>query len=159
METARHWSFERVEASHIHTIRTRVLRPNYPEGMLCIYPQDELEGVEHWAANDTTGRARACITFMSNPSPHALEEPGVQLRGMAVDDGLRGHGLGARLLDAALTGVALSFSPARIVWCNARVGALSFYDRAGFEQWGELFFIPEAGDHYVMWRHLPTLIS
>ncbi len=148
----------RAQADALWELRTRVLRPAWEPGRLCVYPEDGLEGTAHWVA--TRGdRVVGCVTLMrGRPSPHAPAEEAIQLRGMAVSPELQGQGVGARLLEAALSQIAVEWSPLEVIWCNARVKALSFYARAGFTQWGEEFFIPEAGDHYVMWRALPRVV-
>jgi predicted GNAT family N-acyltransferase len=40
-----------------------------------------------------------------------------------------------------------------LVWCNARVAAFSFYERAGFAARGEIFDA-EGVEHIAMWRTL-----
>ncbi len=148
----------RAEASEVWALRTKVLRPAYEAGRLCVYPEDEQEGTSHWAA--WSGEAViGCVTLMWRPSPLAPSEVAIQLRGMAVSPERQGEGVGARLLSAVLAEAAWSYAPARVVWCNARVGAMSFYASAGFEEWGGRFSIPEAGDHYVMWRELPVALA
>ena len=41
------------------------------------------------------------------------------------------------------------------VFCNARVPARSFYERAGFHACSEVFELPPIGPHLVMERELP----
>ena len=42
---------------------------------------------------------------------------------------------------------------AELVWCNARVPALSLYERSGFVAASEQFEVPQIGPHVVMeWR-------
>ena len=38
-----------------------------------------------------------------------------------------------------------------LVWCNARVAATSFYERAGFVGRDDLFDLPGIGVHRRMW--------
>jgi len=42
----------------------------------------------------------------------------------------------------------------RLLWCNARVVALGFYERLGFVTEGPEFDIHPIGPHYVMTRQL-----
>jgi ribosomal protein S18 acetylase RimI-like enzyme len=75
-----------------------------------------------------------------------------QLRGMAIEPKLQGRGYGRQLLTACVEQVAQQGG--RLLWCNARTGAVGFYRAAGFEVAGPEFVIPDVGPHYVMLRYL-----
>ena len=40
------------------------------------------------------------------------------------------------------------------IWCNARVVALDFYLKMGYEIYGSVFELPEIGPHYRMYKRL-----
>lgn len=71
-----------------------------------------------------------------------------RIRGMATVPEARGRGAGTAVL-SALAEYAVSGGATRI-WCNARIGARSLYERAGFRVVSERFEIPKIGPHYVM---------
>jgi GNAT superfamily N-acetyltransferase len=74
------------------------------------------------------------------------------LRGMATDAHLRRTGIGAAVLQCAID-LAAERSPVRLFWCNARVPALAFYQRHGWQIASPQFEIPTAGPHHKMfWR-------
>ncbi len=75
-----------------------------------------------------------------------------QLRGMAVGAAHQGTGAGNALLGAGIE--RLRQAGGSLLWCNARVRALGFYLKAGFEICSAEFAIPEAGPHFVMARRL-----
>ncbi len=75
---------------------------------------------------------------------------GWRLRGMATEADVRGAGFGTALLAAAIEHVAASGG--RELWCNARLVAVGFYQRAGFGVVSEEFDIPGIGPHVVMAR-------
>jgi predicted GNAT family N-acyltransferase len=77
---------------------------------------------------------------------------GWRLRGMATDPEVRGAGFGTALLAACMDQVASEGGDE--LWCNARVGAAAFYQRAGFEVVSEEFEVPGIGAHVVMSRPL-----
>jgi len=78
-----------------------------------------------------------------------LAEPGSwRIRGMASAPESRGRGYGAAVLDA-LVAHARQRGATRI-WCNARIGARTLYERAGFRVVSDVFELPEIGPHYVM---------
>ena len=69
---------------------------------------------------------------------------------MATDAAVRGAGFGAALLAACIEHAAASGGGE--LWCNARLVAVEFYRRAGFEVVSEEFDIPGIGPHRVMAR-------
>jgi GNAT superfamily N-acetyltransferase len=75
-----------------------------------------------------------------------------RVRGMATAPRARGKGAGTAVLQA-LVRHAEACGASR-VWCNARVPARSFYERAGFRVVSEEFEIPQIGTHVVMERML-----
>ena len=86
----------------------------------------------HLGARDADGTIVGIATISPQDCPWAPDRPGAwRLRGMATADELRGRGVGALVLAAAACVTRASTAP-RLVWCNARVGALVFYGRAGF---------------------------
>ena len=75
---------------------------------------------------------------------------GWRLRGMATDPGVRGAGFGAALLAWCIEHAAAAGGSE--VWCNARMVAVDFYRRFGFQVVSEEFDIPGIGPHVVMAR-------
>lgn len=91
-----------------------------------------------------------CASLMRN----AWEgEPAYQLRGMATEPAHQGHGYGTRLLDGIEADLRAEGS-VRVLWCNARVAAAGFYERAGWTAVGEAFMIPGVGPHRKMFKRL-----
>ncbi len=74
---------------------------------------------------------------------------------MATTAAVRGSGAGRRLLQACFQHVRAGGGG--LLWCNARLVALGFYERMGLEREGELFELPGIGPHYVMCRWLAQL--
>lgn len=60
-----------------------------------------------------------------------------QFRKFAVDDSLQNMGIGRQMLEH-ITQFAKT-NGAKRLWCNARVSAIGFYLKAGFEHTGQLF--------------------
>lgn len=71
-----------------------------------------------------------------------------RVRGMATKPQARGRGAGTLILKA-LVQHAVAHDATR-VWCNARVRALTLYERAGFVVASEEFEPPDIGPHYRM---------
>lgn len=72
------------------------------------------------------------------------------LRSMATRADVRNGGIGRAVLDAALAYVAERGGAA--MWCNARVPAVAFYERAGFCTFGDVWTEDHIGPHIKMWR-------
>jgi len=75
-----------------------------------------------------------------------------QLRGMATSDGSQGNGYGKLLLQEAEA--ILKNKDIDIIWCNARVVAIDFYKKMGYQVMSDVFEAPQIGPHYVMFKKL-----
>jgi predicted GNAT family N-acyltransferase len=115
---------------------------------------DQFADAVHLAAVDDDGSVRAACLLLPRAYPLAPDaQDAWQLRGMATEAAYRGRGLGMQLLAAAIEHV--SAMHARLVWCEARVSAVSFYARHGFSVEGEEFLHAETGiPHRYMRRAL-----
>jgi GNAT superfamily N-acetyltransferase len=71
---------------------------------------------------------------------------------MATEPSARRRGVGAALLEACVDHVVAE-APGEL-WANARLGALDFYVRAGFDVVSDRFDIPGIGPHVVVRRLL-----
>ena len=67
---------------------------------------------------------------------------------MATAEDKRGQGIGTAVLRAVLAYVARHGGG--LLWCNARVSARSFYERAGFVSRGDVWDEPDLGPHVKM---------
>lgn len=117
-----------ISASDTHPLRTSVLRRG------TVSSEVTFDGDEHgFHLGAFDGAALIGISSWL-PLEHA---PGFRLRGMATDPTRRGEGIGAHLLTA---GVAIATDRgATVVVANARVSALGFYLRHGFETVGDVY--------------------
>lgn len=138
----------RVTAEDIRPLRHKVLRPGqaYLETR---YPGDDA-GL-HFGAFD----GDRLVGIASLYEEDRVDGPagGWRLRGMATDPDVRGAGFGAALLTGCLETVAEAGGTE--VWCNARMSAVGFYRRAGFEVVSEEFDVAGIGAHVVMSRPVP----
>jgi predicted GNAT family N-acyltransferase len=133
-------------------LRRRVLRP-HQEGEAVVLPGDDDARAAHLGARDDEGAIVGVASVMPETCPWAPERRDTwRLRGMATAEGHRGAGIGSELLRAAVAHVHAQGGT--LVWCNARVGALAFYEREGFVVAGERYVDPELGPHVPMQREL-----
>jgi len=130
-------------------LRWRILRAGLPREM-ADFPGDDEPQTRHIAACDGLNAVVGCASFMQRRWQNA---PAWQLRGMAVDEGRRSLGIGARMLAFAEQILARDgFSDQ--LWCNARTPATAFYQRQGWAKVGEEFIVETAGPHFKMIKTL-----
>jgi len=111
-------------------------------------------GTFHLAARTVAGLLVGVVRFSPAACPW---RPGArapwQLRGMATDPAVRGTGSGRALVAEGLARVEAQGGD--LVWCDARVAAVGFYQRMGFTVVTEEFDKPEGGPHRGMVVELP----
>ena len=86
-------------------------------------------------------RNAGCATFLMS---QWKGDPAWQLRGMATAPEVRGAGVGAALL-AEAENVLRDRASIRLLWCNARLIAIGFYERQGWAIASEEFLTPGVG--------------
>jgi len=134
-----------VEPALLHELRLRVLRPGQPPSSVD-HDYDRRPQVFHAAALEADGKVVGCATFYPEPSPDG--RAGWRLRAMATAPEVRGKGYGARVLRFGIDEVRARGG--KLVWCNARSGAVWFYERLGFAVVSDEFELSPIGPHYVM---------
>lgn len=129
----------------IFALRHAELRPNRPAATAC-FDGDHAPDTHHFGAFDDSGAAIGCASFMAVPR-HG--RPAHQLRGMATRADLTRRGIGAALLRHGMAGVVAAHGP-RFWWCNARLGAVAFYQAQGWRVASEVLEIFDVGPHVEM---------
>ncbi|MDQ1662558.1 MAG: hypothetical protein QOJ68_2538 [Blastococcus sp.] len=136
-------TIEDSDAETTYPLWRDVLREGRPVARL-----EDPAGTFHLAARTADGRLVGVVRF--SPAPCPWQEAGApwQLRGMATDPAVRGAGAGRALVAEGLARVAALGGD--LVWCDARIGAVGFYERMGFAVVTEQFDKPEGGLHRGM---------
>ena len=98
------------------------------------------------------GRLNCVGSFIGVNSNLFLEKEQYQLRGMASAFEAQGKGYGKYLLSEAES--ILRKNNVKIIWCNARVTAVNFYKKMGYQVKGTEFNVPEVGKHFVMYKNI-----
>jgi ribosomal protein S18 acetylase RimI-like enzyme len=145
---------QRITAQETYPLRLKVLR----DGLQlrdCVFEGDDLPDTWHVASfldGEIVGIASLLHRPLATVYGGAGGDGGWQLRGMATDPCVRGKGFGSPLVSACIE--YAKENGGTYVWCNARIGALGFYERLGFEILSEEFDIHGVGPHRVMRRKL-----
>jgi GNAT superfamily N-acetyltransferase len=140
-----------VTGAEVRPVRQRVLRPHQKESAL-VYSGDAAPETLHAGAFVDGELVGIASIFLEPPEYNVTHPAAWRLRGMATLPEHRGLGIGRELLTACLRHA--SAESGRLVWCNARVTAIGFYRRMGFEQLGSVFELPGIGPHVLMERPL-----
>lgn len=131
-------------------VRQAVLRPGKPVET-CHFDGDNLHTTHHYGLfNDA--QLVAVITVLENPLKNFDEQRQFQIRGMAVLDEFRGKGYGDDLL--LYTENQIKSQNGDLIWFNARITAVGFYEKSGYQTLGPAFEITDVGQHYVMFKKL-----
>ncbi len=139
-----------VEAELLHPLRLRVLRPGQPPSSVAQF-YDHVPNSIHVGAFNPAGDVVACGSFYPEPfEPYGQIEGRVawRLRAMASAPEVRGEGYGARALRFGIAEVRRRGGD--LLWCNARIGAVGFYEHLGFRIGGDEFDYPGIGPHFPM---------
>jgi predicted GNAT family N-acyltransferase len=142
---------DEVAAEVTHALRRAVLRP---DGGDVVWAGDEDPATFHLAARMPDGRVVGVVRFSPAACPWRRAERPWQLRGMATDATVRGAGAGRALMVAGLDAVAARGGD--LLWCDARVAAVGFYERMGFTVVTEPYDKPGIGPHLGMLVPLPA---
>lgn len=135
----------RIPTEATYDLRSRVLRPGRPIEVVH-YPHDGRS--VHFGVLEGS-RVISVVTTHAEDFPGFPQVRGQwRIRGMATDPEFQGKGVGALGLKALLDWARSEKIP--LIWCNARIRAVPFYERHGFTIESELFEIPDIGPHYVM---------
>lgn len=133
-----------VRTEDVIELRHKVLRPNQ-ERKDCYYPGDDDESTMHFATVNENQEIHGIATIYLENSDLFSDEIQYRLRGMATSPESRGKGLGVMLVKEII-----KTKKQNTIWCNARTSALGFYEKLGFEIFGEEFVIDPIGPHFVM---------
>lgn len=120
-------------AAETHPLRLRLLRDGTASDEV-VFDGDDLATTLHLGGT-VNGELVAISTWLVRRYPDLPAQSGHQLRGMATQPAARGSGVSAAVLNAGLN--RCSEAGSTVVWARARVAALSFYRRHGFETRGD----------------------
>lgn len=139
-----------ITTKQTYPIRQSVLRDGKPIET-CVFDGDDDAMTKHlgyFDGGDVVGILSIFSNQVSLHSKKKYDEDAWQLRGMAVAEAAQRKGVGKALVMFAVNFLQ-QFEPT-IFWCNAREGAVNFYERLGFCTVSDEFHVEGIGPHYVM---------
>jgi len=145
------FNIRQITAAETIPLRHSVLRPHQPVSA-CHYPGDDDPVNFHIGAFHDEQLIGVASYFLEK-HPDLAGAPQYRLRGMATDPDFRGQGAGSQLLIKG--NEILTEKKVPVWWCNARISAAGYYEKAGLSQLGETFEIKPIGMHKVMYLVLP----
>lgn len=135
-----------ISASETFPVRIEVLRKGIP--LPYEFPGDFDEKTTHFGL--FIDKQLVSVASVLQSSHSYFEGTQFQLRGMATLSEYQGKGIGSVLLKHIIEFVKTN--KAEVLWFNARIKALRFYQKLGFEIIGPEFDILHVGRHYVMYK-------
>ncbi len=147
-------NIRRLKTQAILALRQKLLRPEHSLDE-CRFAEDNDDMTSHFGAY--TGKLLiGIVTVFPENFPDALNgdicSSAWRLRAMATLPQLRGLGIGRDLVSHCSAYVI--FQGGSLLWCNARSHAVKFYEKCGFQQYGDEFDIDRIGPHYCMLKKL-----
>ncbi|SCY40440.1 Acetyltransferase (GNAT) domain-containing protein [Nonlabens sp. Hel1_33_55] len=148
-------TIKEISALETYSVRHVVLRVGRPIED-CAMDGDDLETTFHLGAFEGDLHV-GVATFLKSepvdlPFSVASDASYYQLRGMGVVADQQGKGIGAKLLQEGIK--KLKANSVDLLWFNARIKAVPFYERLGFEKYGSAFEVPLIGTHFKMYKQL-----
>lgn len=142
-----------ISASATYKVRNDILRPGRPVTE-CYFAGDDSKGTFHlglYKDENLIGVA----SFMKNSNPFFDPISQFQLRGMAILSKYKGQGLGSLLLKEGESKIKQEDHDP-FLWFNARVNAIDFYKKHGYESFGQKFEVLGVCEHIVMFKHFES---
>jgi GNAT superfamily N-acetyltransferase len=142
----------RISAIDTYPIRPQVLVPDHTL-QKAKFAGDDDEDVSFHLGAFIDGQLVTVASFFYERNTLLKDEHQYQLRGMATLPDFQGRGLSSELLTIAFPIIKQNFCS--MLWCNARVSAIGFYEKVGFKKLNEeIFEIPEIGPHILMFKSI-----
>ena len=142
------FNIKEVSSEDVRPLRHTILRPNQ-DFSITDYPNDNDTSTFHlglFAEDVLVGIA----SFYERNLELEASSGIWRLRGMAIDPDFQKMNLGSKLLEYAEN----KLKGQDFIWCNARVSAIPFYTKMGFEKISEVFEIEDIGPHFNLKKSL-----
>lgn len=138
----------RISASDTYPLRQKVLVPTH-DLKKAKFDHDDDEDISFHLGAFKDGNLVSVASFYYERNPTFPDQHQYQLRGMATLPEYRNQGLSSELLNMAFPIIKQNFCT--LLWCNARVSAVGYYEKVGFKKFNDhVFEIEDIGPHVLM---------
>lgn len=142
----------RISAQDTYPIRQQVLVPTH-ELKKAKFEHDDDEDISFHLGAFTDSQLVSVASFFYERNPLFSDLHQYQLRGMATLAEFQGQGLSSELLTTAFPIIKQNFCT--LLWCNARVSAVGYYEKVGFLKFNnDIFEIDDIGPHVLMYKQI-----
>lgn len=142
----------RISATDAYPLRQLMLVPS-KELKKAKFENDDDEDISFHLGAFKDGKLVSVASFFYERNPIFADLHQYQLRGMATLPECQGQGLSSELLSSAFPIIKQNFCT--LLWCNARVSAVGFYEKVGFKKFNdEVFEIDDIGPHVLMFKQI-----
>jgi GNAT superfamily N-acetyltransferase len=139
-----------IEPKMLYDIRHSILRPHQPFEA-CIYDTDHDKDAFHIGAF-YENKLISIASFYKEKHPDLSYEIQYRLRAMATLPEHRKLGAGRAVVEYAEK--RMEEKKAELLWCMGRTNVQEYYEKLGFQAFGEVFDYPPIGPHIVMYKEL-----
>lgn len=144
------YSIQKISAQDTYSVRHPVLRKGKPIAT-CHFDGDDLATTSHFGFFSDKELIGVLSLYKKSNTLFLTKEQS-QIRGMALLKNQQKKGFGEALVlhcekDCIARKIAL-------IWFNARIQAVGFYEKLGYTQKGDPFEIENVGEHIVMFKKL-----
>ena len=150
MESQLQLYVKKVSAEKVRPLRYSELRKGQ-DFSTTSYLKDYEKDTFHMACI-VEGKIVTCATFYPEKSTKIKSENAYRLRGMATASNFKRKGYATDLMRESFK--ELKEKESDLLWCNARLVAVDFYESLEFKIIGEVFDIEGIGPHYYMYKEI-----
>ena len=131
-------------------VRHPVLRAGKPIDSCC-FEGDDLDTTKHFGIFESENLI-GVISIFKNCHAQFDDTISFQFRGLAILENFQKQGLGQKLITYCEN--YTSSQKGSLIWFNARIKAVGFYEKLNYKIIGDTFEIKDVGTHYLMYKKL-----
>lgn len=145
-------TIKEISAEETYPLRHSILRPHQTLDQ-CKDENDYRTVTFHIGAFDQQTLI-SCASFCDQAHDLLSEESQYRLFNMATLPAYRKQGAGRKVIQEAEN--RLLPKGIKLIWCKGRTSAHAYYERLGFQAYGEPFDYPDLGSHIIMAKALKS---
>ncbi|MBC7525156.1 MAG: GNAT family N-acetyltransferase [Flavobacterium sp.] len=143
-------AIKKISSKETVTVRHPVLRSG-KNIETCIFEGDDLDTTHHFGYY-VDGKLVGVISIYQNKNSNFNSDNQFQIRGMAVLNTHQKKGFGKQLINYCENFTFVQNN--KLIWMNARVSAVSFYEKLGYKKINSSFEIKDVGFHFLMYKEI-----